>query len=63
MPSNIDFLHGSVLGVSSLTVGGAFRKINIGTKDTIVISGASGGIGSIAVPICCFKRCQSYWNS
>ena len=36
-------------GVSSLTVGGAFRKINIGTKDTIVISGASGGIGSIAV--------------
>lgn len=49
MPSNIDFLHGSVLGVSSLTVGGAFRKINIGNKDTIVISGASGGIGSIAV--------------
>ena len=27
MPSNIDFLHGSVLGVSSLTVGGAFRKL------------------------------------
>ena len=47
MPSNIDFLHGSVLGVGSLTVGGAFRKINIGTKDTIVISGASGGIGSM----------------
>ena len=37
------------LGVSSLTVGRSFSKINIGTKDTIVISGASGGIGSIAV--------------
>ena len=30
-------------------VGGAFRKIELSSKDVIVISAATGGIGSIAV--------------
>jgi zinc-binding oxidoreductase len=48
-PENIDFPHAATLGVSALTVGGAFRKLDIKKDDVIVISGASGGIGSIAV--------------
>jgi len=39
----------STMGVASLTVGGAFRKINLQSDDIVVISAASGGIGSIAV--------------
>ena len=37
------------MGVASLTVGGAFRRIHLNSKDVVVISAASGGIGSIAV--------------
>lgn len=49
MPKNIDFDHAATMGVAALTVGGAFRKIGLSKDDTIVISAASGGIGSIAV--------------
>ena len=41
--------HASTMGVASLTVGGAFRKIELNSKDVVVISAAAGGIGSIAV--------------
>lgn len=48
-PENISFKMASTMGVASLTVGGAFRKINLQSNDVVVISAASGGIGSIAV--------------
>ena len=48
-PDNIDMYHAATMGVASLTVGGAFRRINLNSKDVVVISAASGGIGSIAV--------------
>ena len=48
-PDNISFNMASTMGVASLTVGGAFRKINLQSDDIVVISAASGGIGSIAV--------------
>jgi len=48
-PENIDMNHAATMGVASLTVGGAFRRINLNSKDVVVISAASGGIGSIAV--------------
>ena len=48
-PDNIDMYHAATMGVASLTVGGAFRRIHLNSKDVVVISAASGGIGSIAV--------------
>lgn len=47
-PEMIDMYHAATMGVASLTVGGAFRKIELNSKDVVVIS-AAGGIGSIAV--------------
>ena len=47
-PEMIDMNHAATMGVASLTVGGAFRKIELNSKDVVVIS-AAGGIGSIAV--------------
>ena len=44
-----DMNHAATMGVASLTVGGAFRKIELSSKDVVVISAAAGGIGSIAV--------------
>lgn len=48
-PASIDFDHAAAMGVAALTVGGAFRHIGVGAGDTVVISAASGGIGSTAV--------------
>ena len=48
-PASIDFDHAAAMGVAALTVGGAFRHIGVGAGDTVVISAASGGIGSVAV--------------
>ena len=48
-PEMIDMNHAATMGVASLTVGGAFRKIDLNSKDVVVISAAAGGIGSIAV--------------
>ena len=48
-PEMIDMNHAATMGVASLTVGGAFRRIELNSKDVIVISAAAGGIGSIAV--------------
>ena len=48
-PENIDMNHAATMGVASLTVGGAFRRIHLNSKDVVVISADSGGIGSIAV--------------
>ena len=47
-PKMIDMINAATMGVASLTVGGAFRRINLSPKDVVVIS-AAGGIGSIAV--------------
>ena len=41
--------HAATMGVAALTVGGAFRRIGLNSRDTVVISAAAGGIGSIAV--------------
>ncbi|KXT71129.1 Bifunctional protein [Streptococcus gordonii] len=48
-PEMINMNHAATMGVASLTVGGAFRKIELSSKDVVVISAAAGGIGSIAV--------------
>ena len=48
-PKTIDMNHAATMGVASLTVGGAFRKIELSSNDVVVISAATGGIGSIAV--------------
>lgn len=48
-PASIDFEHAAAMGVAALTVGGAFRHVGVGEGDTVVISAASGGIGSVAV--------------
>lgn len=48
-PATIDFHKAATMGVAALTVGGAFRRIDLKAEDVLVISGASGGIGSIAV--------------
>ena len=48
-PEMIDMTHAATMGVASLTVGGAFRRIGLNSRDTVVISAAAGGIGSIAV--------------
>lgn len=48
-PKMIDMNHAATMGVASLAVGGAFRKIELNSKDVVVISAATGGIGSIAV--------------
>jgi len=48
-PDMIDMNHAATMGVASLTVGGAFRKIELSSKDIVVISAAAGGIGNIAV--------------
>ena len=48
-PEMIDMNHAATMGVASLTVGGAFRRIGLNSRDTVVISAAAGGIGSIAV--------------
>ena len=48
-PEMIDMTHAATMGVAALTVGGAFRRIGLNSRDTVVISAAAGGIGSIAV--------------
>ena len=48
-PEMIDMAHAATMGVASLTVGGDFRRIGLNSRDTVVISAAAGGIGSIAV--------------
>lgn len=48
-PEMIDMTHAATMGVAFLTVGGAFRRIGLNSRDTVVISAAAGGIGSIAV--------------
>ena len=62
MPSNIDFLHGSVLGVSSLTVGGAFEKLILELRIQLSFQVHLEELIDCST-ICYFKRCQSYWNS
>lgn len=41
-PEMIDMNHAATMGVASLTVGGAFRKIELNSKDVVVISAAAG---------------------
>lgn len=36
-PEMIDMTHAATMGVASLTVGGAFRKIELNSKDVVVI--------------------------
>ena len=62
-PDKIDMNHAATMGVASLTVGGAFRRIHLNSKDVVVISAASGGIGSITVIGIASKNNAKYLES
>lgn len=55
IPDNIDFITASTLGVAAQTVWGAFRTLDLNSTDTLVISAASGGIGSLATQLAVAK--------
>lgn len=55
MPENVDFVTASTLGVAAQTVCGAFRTLDLKPTDTLAISAASGGIGSMAVQLAATK--------
>ena len=50
-PESISFEVAASLGVAAQTVGGAFRQLDLNNGDVIVISAASGGMGSLASQI------------
>lgn len=50
-PPEIDDVTASTLGVAAQTVCGAFRTLDIEPSDTLVISAASGGVGSLAAQL------------
>ncbi|SIK46498.1 oxidoreductase, zinc-binding dehydrogenase family protein [Mycobacteroides abscessus subsp. abscessus] len=56
IPSNVDFLTAATLGVAAQTVCGAFRSLEVNATDTLVISAASGGIGSLATQLAIAKE-------
>ncbi|MBZ6008987.1 NADP-dependent oxidoreductase [Leuconostoc gelidum subsp. aenigmaticum] len=51
MPEKLSFETSSSLGVAGQTACGALRHLNLEKDDVIVISAASGGVGSLAVQI------------
>lgn len=50
-PPEINDVTASTLGVAAQTVCGAFRALEIEPSDTLVISAASGGMGSLATQL------------
>jgi len=50
-PANIDFEQAASLPVAGATAYSAVHQIGIGIGDTVLIHGAAGGVGSVAVQI------------
>ena len=51
LPKSIDFYQGAVIPMVGLTVLQAFRKIGLNNKSHIIINGAAGGVGHVAVQL------------
>lgn len=51
LPAGLDLLTAASLGVVAQTACGALRSLRIGPDDVLVISGAAGGVGSIATQL------------
>ena len=50
-PDSLSFEVASSLGVAAQTASGALRQIDLNSTDVIVISAASGGVGTLAVQL------------
>ncbi|GAA3354573.1 hypothetical protein GCM10017744_013190 [Streptomyces antimycoticus] len=50
-PASWDWLHSACLPLNGLTAYQAIKRINIGESDTVLIHGAAGGVGTLAVQI------------
>ena len=50
-PSNVSWEEAGALFVAGTTAYGAVRAVSAGEGDTVVVSGAAGGVGSIAVQL------------
>ena len=50
-PDNLSFETAATLGVAAQTAYGTFHRLNVGKGDVIIISAASGGVGSLAVQL------------
>jgi NADPH:quinone reductase-like Zn-dependent oxidoreductase len=50
-PPNVSFEEGGVLYVAGTTAYAAVRAVGLGAGDTVVVSGAAGGVGSLAVQL------------
>lgn len=50
-PEALDFDLAAALGVAAQTACGALRALQVGAGDVVVISGASGGVGSLATQL------------
>ncbi|MFJ8951460.1 MULTISPECIES: NADP-dependent oxidoreductase [unclassified Streptomyces] len=50
-PESWDWLHAACLPLNGLTAYQAIKRIDIGEGDTVLIHGASGGVGSLAVQL------------
>lgn len=60
VPDKVSFEVAGSLGVAGETVCGALRHLAISHGDVVVISGASGGVGSLAVQLAISKGAQVY---
>lgn len=50
-PEPLSFEVAASLGVAAQTASGAFRQLDLNSSDVVVISAASGGVGSLAVQL------------
>ncbi|MFC9220760.1 NADP-dependent oxidoreductase [Streptomyces hygroscopicus] len=50
-PASLDWLHAACLPLNGLTAYQAIKRIGIGEGDTVLIHGAAGGVGTLAVQI------------
>jgi NADPH:quinone reductase-like Zn-dependent oxidoreductase len=50
-PSNVSWEQAGALFVAGTTAYAAVRSVNLNAGDTVVVSGAAGGVGSIAVQL------------
>lgn len=51
LPDRLDLLTAASLGVVAQTASGALRALGVGRGDVLVISGAVGGVGSVATQL------------
>lgn len=50
-PDRLDVVVAACLGVAAQTASGSLRAVHVGPGDVLVISGASGGVGSLATQL------------